>query len=315
MSESNGQKYNIFLGIPNSGKIMPCCLMGISEAVKKHSIMLAPSQFGDIPQNFNILWCICLNNCQANQITHFAMAHTDILPGKGWLDTLIEEMDRVDADIMTGVVAIKDYRGLSTTGLRYPGIWGTRRFTMKEIHDLPETFCLEDCIHLDDHYRRDYRQAWEDVASDLSGNLSHDEQRLCDMLATLRGERVQKSILAINTGLWVCRFHHAGWTHAFPGFKSEHRIVWRDGIFQPEFDSEDWLFSDWAASQGLKVYATRKVTTKHVGAFEFGNDTVWGSMKTDEWRPKYSSVNGEESRMELVMQGLDEAAIAEAAIR
>ncbi len=262
MSESNGKTYTPFLGVPNAGNIMPCCLMGISEATKKHSLMLAPSQFGDIPQNFNMLWCICLNNCQANKITHFAMAHTDIAPAKGWLDTLIDEMDRVDADIMAAVVAIKDHRGLSTTGLRYPGIWGTRRFTMAECHDLPETFSIDDCRHLDD-----------------------------------RGD---DPMLAINTGLWVCRFPHAGWTHAFPGFRSEHRIVWRDGLFQPEFDSEDWLFSDWAASQGLKVYATRKVATKHLGHFEFGNDTVWGSMKTDEWRPKYSSVNGEESRMELI---------------
>ncbi len=246
MSESNGRERIVFLAVPNSGCIMPCCLTGISQATKHHKMVLVPSQFGDVPHNFNMCWSIALNIREERHVTHFAMLHTDISPSAHWVDTLMEEMDRVDADIMTAVVAIKDARGLTTTGIRHPGIWGTQRFTMKEIHDLPETFSIADT---DD----------------------------------------PEAILAINTGCWICRFDY-GWPDKFPGFKSEHRITFREGMAQPEFDSEDWLFSDWAASQGLRVFATRKVITKHVGAFEFGNDSVWGSLKTDEFRPCYPSM-------------------------
>jgi hypothetical protein len=259
MSDLNGKDRVVFLAVPNAGSIMPCCLNGISQATRKHKLMLVPSQFGDVPHNFNLCWSIALNIREAQSITHFAMIHTDISPGQWWLDTLIEEMDRVDADVMSAVNAIKDARGLTTTGLRYPGIWGTRRFTMTEVMELPETFSVADTEE-------------------------------------------PEAILAINTGCWVCRFPW-GWPDRFPGFKSEHRIVFREGQAQPEFDSEDWLFSDWAASQGLRVYATRKVNTKHVGAFEFGNDTVWGSLKTDEFRPYYPAMEMRRVETEEALAG------------
>jgi len=246
MSESNGRERVVFLAVPNSGSVMPCCLNSISQASKRYRMILVPSQFGDVPHNFNICWCIALNIRETQGITHFAMLHTDIGAEAQWLDTLMDEMDRVDADVMSAVVAIKDARGLSTTGIRHNGIWGTQRFTMSEIHALPETFSIADT---------------EDP----------------------------EAILAINTGCWVCRFGY-GWPDKFPGFQNEHRIQFRDGSAQPEFDSEDWLFSDWAANQGLKVFATRKVVTKHQGAFEYGNDSAWGQLKTDEFRPCYPAM-------------------------
>ncbi len=259
VSESNGdgKAYHVFLGVPNAGNIMPCCLTGISQATRKYKMVMVPSQFGDICQNFNILWTMSLNLQEQMQITHWAMLHTDIEVSSGWLDTLIEEMDRVDADVMSAIVAIKDARGLTTTGLRTPGLWGTRRYTMREVMALPETFCIDD--------------------------LDEPDQ-----------------VLAINTGCWVCRFPAHSWPTKFPGFCNDHRIRWRDGEAQPEFDSEDWKFSDWAASQGLRVFVTRKVGTAHVGAYKFGNDTAWGSLQTDEWRPKWPSMEAEELEAEQV---------------
>lgn len=242
MPESNGKRYHVYLGQPNAGSIMPCALRGIAAATKRHKMTLVDSQFGDIPHNFNMLWCGCVQNREEHGYTHFAMVHSDINPQPHWLDTLIEEMDRVNADVISTVVAIKDARGLTTTGIRYPGVWGTRRYTLKEIHDLPETFSIADTDEPD-------------------------------------------QILAINTGLWVCRVGY-GWPDKFPGFQNEHRITWRRGVAQPEFDSEDWLFSDWLASQGLRVFATRKVAAWHAGGFEYGNDSVWGSLETDNQAPR-----------------------------
>lgn len=237
MIDPNTSKHRIFLAQPNAGSVMPGAVRGLYAATRDHAAIIGDATFGDIPHNFNQLWCAALRLRQNAGLTHFAMIHSDIRPPEFWLDPLLAEMDRVDADILSVVIAIKDGRGLSTTGIRYPGIWGTKRLTFKEIYDLPETFSIADTDEPD-------------------------------------------SILAINTGLWVCRFP-VGWTDRFPGFYNKHRIVWRGGEPCPEFDSEDWLFSDWAASQGLRVFATRKLEAYHCGGFEYPNNGVWGAWQTE----------------------------------
>jgi hypothetical protein len=246
MSDSEEIKppqYTVYLAHPNAGHIMPCSELGVLRATEgKHNIVVNPMQFGDIEHNFNMLWCDALNRRQSHGVTHFAMIHTDISPEFYWLDKLIEEMDRLDADVMATIIAIKDGRGLTTTGIRYPGVWGTRRFVMREILRLPETFCITDTDEPD-------------------------------------------QILAINTGLWVCRLPAAGWPDAFPGFTCAHRLLWENGKRIPNFDSEDWLASDWFASQGLRVFATRKVQCEHIGAMSYGNQQLWGEWETELQRP------------------------------
>ena len=231
-------EYKIYLSIPNAGSIMPCALQAALFATTKLKVVPKPVQFGDIPHNFNMMFCEALQMRQSDGITHFAMLHTDIGAVNGWLDILVDELDRVDADIMSTINTIKDGRGLTTTGIRYPRTWGTRRYTMKEIFRLPETFSIADTAEPD-------------------------------------------AILAINTGLWVCRLPIDGWPDRFPGFQNEHRITWRGPEPCPEFDSEDWLFSSWAAEQGLKVYATRKVMAFHRGGNDFYNSAIWGSWETE----------------------------------
>lgn len=236
------EPYTIFLAFPTGGNIKPCAHEAILNCSKKGlQVQEKTEQFGDIPHNFNMLWCTALQS-RKDGITHFAMLHDDCQPMVGWLDVLIEEMDRVDADIMSTVLGIKDYRGLTTTGVRYPGTWGTRRFVTKELMRLPETFCI--------------------------GDTDEPDQ-----------------ILAIGTACWVCRLPKAGWPDKFPGFQNEHKITWEGGEPQPQFDSEDWLFSDWAAHQGLKVYATRKVLMNHQGAAFYPNCGNGGAWETELQRP------------------------------
>ena len=235
--------YHVFLAFPSAGNIKPCAHDAILQAgLKGLRVSYACNQFGDVPHNFNTLWCNALVGREARGITHFAMLHDDCSPMPGWLDVLIEELDRLDADIMSTVLAIKDHRGLTTTGVRYPGTWGTRRFAMKELCRLPETFSIAETDEPD-------------------------------------------GILAIGTACWVCRLPQAGWPDKFPGFQNEHKIEWHGGEPSPCFDSEDWLFSDWAARQGLKVYSTRKVRMSHQGAAFFENAGPWGHLETELQRP------------------------------
>lgn len=46
------------------------------------------------------------------------------------------------ADILSVIIPLKDDRGLTSTGIFHDS--EIRRFTMKEVYDLPETFCMSD---------------------------------------------------------------------------------------------------------------------------------------------------------------------------
>lgn len=89
---------------------------------------------------FNNLWC-CLHNLmrQGHEFTHFALLHDDILPDCGWVPTLIDELERIDADFLSVVVPIKDGRGLTSTATYGDDIWDFDRLTMKQVMAMPET--------------------------------------------------------------------------------------------------------------------------------------------------------------------------------
>lgn len=133
----------VWLAIPHVGSISPWVLDAVLEARAASGSGVYVNHFGFsiATHTFNYLWCEALNHREALGLTHFAMIHADIHPEAGWLDTMIDEMGRTGADVLSAVVAIKDCKGLTSTGLRERE-WPhkTRRLTMKEIMGLPETF-------------------------------------------------------------------------------------------------------------------------------------------------------------------------------
>jgi len=89
-----------------------------------------------LPHNFNILWAAALNN--RPQITDFLLWHADVLPqGDHWLKTLLDERDRVGADVISSVIPIKNEQGMTSTALD-TSLWSPRRYSLKEVHDQPE---------------------------------------------------------------------------------------------------------------------------------------------------------------------------------
>lgn len=89
---------------------------------------------------FNRMWCMGLNLRKEHGATHFSMIHSDIAAPVGWVDTLIDEMERVGGDMISAVVPIKDKRGITSTALDSGDDFSPRRLTMKEIYDREETF-------------------------------------------------------------------------------------------------------------------------------------------------------------------------------
>ena len=196
------------------------------ERASKRSMQLEAYETSDYCRNFNHLWVAAFNQ---HRFTHWAMRHDDVFSGSFWADLLIDEMNRVGADVVSAVVALKDDTGETSTAIRDPLTGTVKRLNLQQIHEqLPETFSIEDV-----------RQAGFRIGPD--------------------------DTLLINTGLWVIRFDHPA-IRKFPGFQTEHFLHFKaDGNLEQSELTEDWNFSEWARRQGLKVFATRKVTTIHQG--------------------------------------------------
>jgi hypothetical protein len=136
--------HRIFLGVPTSGSVRNGALTAFTSASRNHKFMARTCDAGYIPHNFNCLWADAYNQRDELKLDRFAMHHHDIRAEIFFLDSLMDEMERVDADILSVVMAICDDRGLSSTGIHVPGTWDTRRLTMSEAHDLPPTFSIAD---------------------------------------------------------------------------------------------------------------------------------------------------------------------------
>ncbi len=217
--------------------------VGVMTATRGlHSVQ--PKNSGNGFDDMNTLWVEALNAAHRGDITHFAMLHSDINPIPGWIDILASEMARTGADLVSTVVALKDARGLTSTGIgNADDPWNAfRRFTMREVHEMPETFGVEDTphphrylLHNTGCWLADLRNpAWR--TTDASGKL----------IATL----------------------------SFP-ISAE---LMPDGTIEHRRESEDWYFSRMLSTLPLKTVATRKVSATHFGTTPYVNNKPWGEQ-------------------------------------
>ena len=194
------------------------------------------SVYSALTANFNSLLCSAINN----EYDLFAMLHGDMIVDNFWLDVLVEEMDKHDAGVVSVVTSIKTFERETSTALACVGDdrFGIRgRLSHEEVTRLPETFCAEDVA-----------REFPDAA---------------------KGE----PILLVNTGCFVGDIKRA--LSRRPNgemfcFHIGNRIVEQDGRVQQHFEPEDWRMSRELAADGVRVYATSKVNSYHVGPNLFG---------------------------------------------
>jgi hypothetical protein len=246
----------IGLAIPGPSMIYGAAIGLLTASRGVHQV--APLHSGNGFDDMNTLWVEAINMAHKGQITHFAMLHSDINPSQGWIDVLASEMQRVGADLISTVVPIKDSRGLTTTGVgSSDDPWNAfRRFTVREICELPETFSIADTPH-PDRYLLHNTGCW---------------------LADLRNP-AWRTVDANNFLLATLSFPIAA--QMMPDGSIEHRR-----------ESEDWFFSRMISGLPLKTFATRKVTATHYGMTPYVNNRPWGDyLFGDEatrsnWEPK-----------------------------
>ena len=135
---------SVLLGLPCYNGFVSEALFGIAMPSRRGRLTSVLGRTSLLALNFNRLWCNALNERESLKLTHFAMIHNDIAAPMWWIDTLIDEMDRVDADIISAVVALKDGRGLTSTAIGEPVKGDIRRLTLHEIHQFPVTFQRSD---------------------------------------------------------------------------------------------------------------------------------------------------------------------------
>lgn len=239
------QRHKVLLGFPGRSMLWGTSRGLMTASLGAHEITCVQSGTGW--DDMNILWVRALNAARQGKITHFAMLHSDVVPGPGWVDTLIAELGDHGCDLVSSVVPIKDQRGLTSTGIGdHANPWQAfRRLTMHEVHALPETFGIEDTPHPDKY-------------------LLHNTGCWC---ADLR----RQVFFAVDENKRLRA------TFNFPLGALEHE----DGSIEHLRESEDWHFSRQLALLGAKTKATRKVSLTHDGDMSFTNTHPWGSSKCD----------------------------------
>jgi hypothetical protein len=135
---------SVFLGVPHNGTITPEAVPGLANPTERGALRINFCKGSLLAMNFNRLWCDALNVREEEKLTHWAMHHSDIEAPNNWIDTLIDDMDSVGADICSAVVPLKDWRGLTTTALGTNETSTIRRLTLTEVRRLPVVFTAAD---------------------------------------------------------------------------------------------------------------------------------------------------------------------------
>jgi hypothetical protein len=245
---------NIFLACPSydgTAEFMGARCAWLS-ATKTRRLRTESYASSLLTRNCNTLWCDALNNRAKQQFKWFAMLHADIVPEDWWLDKLIDEAEKYDADLMSAVVPMKSHDGVTSTGISQPGRSETYfcRLTMQQIHhpDFPVSFGIGE-------------------AADALERLPPE----------LRIENVPREFLFVNTGCMVCRIDKPWATEVW--FENEDTIINVNGTWRAVGSSEDWIFSKRVAQQGGKVMATRIVNLIHRGVTSFSSAATWGHAR------------------------------------
>jgi hypothetical protein len=239
----------IILGLPGPApQSWRAAFTAFLASAGKHLVSMRNS--GGSWDNFNKLWVDALNAAARGEATHFAMLHADIVAKPGWLDTLFDILDGRGLDLLSVAVPLKDDSGICSCGVVNPDyFWSPlKRFTLHELHRLPETFTAEDAgypgfalAHNNGMWIADLRSpCWREKNPDGSLRACFDFRR---------------AIVA-----------------------DEH------GVLHVIGESEDWRFSRMIGLSGAKTAITRAVTVAHCGGRDFCSDEPYGAEHDEETR-------------------------------
>lgn len=227
-----------------------------NTASRSHKVGVCIRMSSALVWNMNELYAMALNyRKQYPALKWFALCHSDIVPEQFWLDKLIAEAEKHNADMMAAISPLKDASGVVSMAIEVPGTerYPFMRFTLRQVlhESFPETF--------------DINMAVDALTNKLPADLA---------LPTL-APHAQNAILLSNTGAMVLRIDKP-WNDELFFYNVDRIFINPQGDFQAMFESEDWNFSRSVTQAGGKVMCTRNVQLQHVGLFQYDNSTVRG---------------------------------------
>lgn len=134
--------------MPHYGQVHPLAAASFwARASRQHRWMASGAGGSLLAHVFNVLWAQMLLVKPQTDPDYFAMLHSDVVPEAGWVDTLVDELRRTGADLVSVVLPIKNLQGVTSTAIDDPEDEWTplRRLTTTEVQRLPETFSAADC--------------------------------------------------------------------------------------------------------------------------------------------------------------------------
>jgi hypothetical protein len=238
----------VLLGTPHTGNVIWSTGQAVWRCSQNNEVEVLSIPSSLLALGFNILYADALNRNEDGEDVVFAMLHADLSPDGWWLDTLVSELLDKEADFVSVVNAIKDGRGLTSSGVALPGeTWNPwRRFTMTEIAEFPETFNAAEAGY-EGLVLLHNTGCW---VADIRKPLFHETDE----------DGCLKAFFTINDGI-----------------KRD-----KEGKFRPRVEPEDWFFSRRLHELGANTYITRKVVTHHYGSAEADNQTVRGQAEDVE---------------------------------
>lgn len=243
-------KYHVLVGVPSAGAPMEVANDHSYLASAHHYVTRMPSCTEGL--NFNSLWCHALNRGEEGAFTHFAITHSDIRvvedePGLRWFDRMVEEMDALNLDFISVPNAIKDARGLTSSGIGDPNDrWNPfRRWTINELGALPKTFTA-DMVGYKDKF------------------LLHNEA-LC--------------VFDLRKPLWYETDDQGGARCDFNVVEWIHKV---NGQWIRDQETEDWKFSRDLWRMGARTGITSRIELFHFGIVGWSNRTAFGSYENGD---------------------------------
>lgn len=146
MSDASLTPNTVVLGLPTYQGPAGMWLPTQVPPSRRFRVLSAEAQGSLLTQAFNNCWVAALNLRVSHAVRYFAMCHADVLPPPCFVDSLVDELEARDFDILSCVVPIKDERGLTSTAIDDPAdpFDPLFRLTMREVMGLPETFTAAD---------------------------------------------------------------------------------------------------------------------------------------------------------------------------
>ena len=255
----------------------------------------------------NIFFATALNAQEFDgwDITHIFTMHNDVVPEVGYLDILMDEIERTGADFLSVLLPIKDLNGLSSTAIDSVDnpFCVERRITMTEAYQLPETFDAADCGYPDRAllvntglFLMDWTKDWRKLTNPdgtLQINCTSPDRikrrppnpgKVVDARVTISGRQAVVASISPSKVVKV----------VFQDDNSESLLPLEEldlpkphneallGRWEAQHSPADWLLSRHLHSVGAKVMCTRKVKALHMGDMPWTNMNPWGQWAVDE---------------------------------